>query len=98
MNNEAGGDQSQKQEGCGLGQGSGSGSGLYPLTGMPIVEWVRLLKGAASGSFPQRHRAAVISNSKRLLVDQSLILLAPQIPCLPLPITSHKALKVNSRK
>lgn len=52
MNNEAGGDQSQKQEGCGLGQGSGSGSGLYPLTGMPIVEWVRLLKGAASGSFP----------------------------------------------
>lgn len=49
----------KNRKGCGMSQGSGSG--LYPLKRMPIVEWVRLLKGAAMGSFTQKHSTVEIS-------------------------------------
>ena len=58
MNNEAAGEQSQKQERVRNkpGSGSGSGSGLSPLKRMPIVEQARLLKGAQSGILHQEAR------------------------------------------
>lgn len=55
----------KNRKGCGISQGSRSG--LYPPKRMPIVEWVRLLKGAAMGSFTQKHSIAEVLPYNTLL-------------------------------
>lgn len=61
----------KNRKGCGMSQGSGSG--LYPLKRMPIVEWVRLLKGAAMGSFTQKHSTVEIPTYNTLLPGYNLL-------------------------
>lgn len=82
---------SQKQERVRNKPGSGSGSGLSPLKRMPIVEQARLLKGAVWDPSPGSTQLLKPLTPHAACGVQALLLLAPQIPCLPLPINSSKS-------
>lgn len=60
----------KNRKGCGISKGLGSG--LQPLKRMPIVEWVRLLKETAVGSFTQKHSTVEVSNCNILLLGYKL--------------------------
>lgn len=85
------GSRVKSRKGCGISQGSGSG--LYPLERMPIVEWVRLLKGTAWAPSPSTTQLLKPSTPKcRLLAPVSPSCSPDPWPPLPtsLPQSSQR--------